>query len=673
VTGSLTMSRKYTYFIILLLVLLSLLAFGQIAGNDFINYDDNRYLTENDRIKSGINFQNIQWAMGSVVEGNWHPLTLISHMLDWRLFGANATGHHLVSLFFHVGACIFLFLFLHNTTKNVWAAAFTAAFLLLHPLRVESVAWAAERKDVLSMFWGMAALLAYSFYAKTPKLSSYIFCMILFCLALMSKPMMVSLPLIMLLLDYWPLRRWQRALDPEEKSVAKRAGQLIGEKIPLFCLSILSCVMTLWAQNKAGYTYFGKTLPWVMRLANAVLSYAVYLLKLFWPADLAVFYPYKLSLPLWQISLSAAIILLMTLIGLYYIKRYPFFFVGWFWYVGALIPVIGLVHVGEQAMADRYTYLPSIGLAIMMAWGVPLFFERKEWRVKILLPAALILIAIFSVLTWKQCGYWKNSETLFSHVLQVTQNNYVAHDHLGCAYLEKGEASKALGHFEKALLLKPNYVEAYYHRGNAYAKLGQFQRAIEDYREALRRKPDFADAYINRGFVYFSAGRHDLAIKDFNKAILFAPDSAVAYYNRGVVYAAIGHQAQAFKDYCRAIDLKPDHVEALYNRGIFYGGQGDYERALEDFNRVIRLRPDFADAYNNRGFTYFQLGRTAEAIEDYSQAIALNGRDGRFYANRSMAYFKKGDDVLGCRDARDACGRGDCGILTAVKKSGLCR
>lgn len=657
---------------VIFLTVVCFAAFGRIAGNDFINYDDNRYITENDLVKSGINLKSIQRSFSSVIEGNWHPLTLISHMLDWKLYGANASGHHLTSLCLHIGACIFLFLFLSKTTHSTCSAAFAVFFFALHPLRVESVAWAAERKDVLSMFFGMAALLAYSFYAETRKLSYYFSCFILFALALMSKPMLVTLPFILLLLDYWPLQRLQKATGLEENNIMKRAGQLTLEKIPFFCLAAFSCMITFWAQNKEGSTYFGNALPFVMRFANAVISYTGYLVKLFWPADLAVFYPYQLSLSLWELSFSALLIMLITITGLYYIKRFPFIFVGWCWYLGTLVPVIGLVQVGEQAMADRYTYLPSIGIGIMLSCGMSLLLMRQNLYKKVLIPAAMLFIAILSILTWKQCGYWKNSIAIFNHVLDVTHGNYLAHNNLGYALMEKGAITQAIEHFDHAVAANRNYVKAYYNRGNAYAKLGQHQHAIEEYNEAIRQKPDFADAYSNRGVSHSQLGHYELAIKDLNNAIRVNPDAYNAYYNLGVIYATFGQYQRAIENYSKAIFLKPDSSDAYYNRGILFGGQGRYGRAIDDFSHVIRLKPDFADAYNNRGYSYFQWGREHLAIEDYTKAIGLKSNDAGYHMNRAAAYIKKRNYIFGCRDAQKACEMGNCRILESAKIKGFC-
>jgi tetratricopeptide (TPR) repeat protein len=454
------MKNKYTYLIIIFLIIASCTAFGRIACNDFINFDDNLYITENNHIKSGINQESIKWISTAVVVSNWHPLTLLSHILDWSLFGANASGHHLVSLLLHIGAVIFLFLFLNKTTNNLWPAAFAAAFFALHPLRVESVAWAAERKDVLSMFFGMACLYAYAFYAESPKLSKYLLCLTLFALALMSKPMMVTLPFVLMLLDYWQLKRWPKAFSSPVENRSYLTGRLVWEKIPFFCLTIASSIVTFAGQNKIRAVATIDSLSLFERVINAIISYAAYLGKIFWPVNLAVFYPYEFQ-PLWKISVSVLVITIITFAVLYYIKKIPFLFVGWFWYLGTLIPLIGLIQVGGQAMTDRHTYLPSIGIAMIIAWGIPSLIKSENIHKKILFPAGLAVLAILAVLTWKQCGFWKSSVDIWKHTLHVTNNNYLAHMRLA----------------------------------NAYGNLGQYQRAIEYFNEVIRLKPDFSIAY----------------------------------------------------------------------------------------------------------------------------------------------------------------------------------
>jgi protein O-mannosyl-transferase len=635
-----------------------------------VSYDDNQYITDNNYVQSGINKENVKWAFTNVVSSNWHPLTLMSHMIDWKLFGANASGHHLVSLLLHIGAVLFLFLFLNKATNNIWPAAFVAALFALHPLRVESVAWASERKDVLSMFLGLACLYAYAFYAEKTKISRYILCLILFALALMSKPMLVTLPFVLLLLDYWPLGRWQKAVAPVKEPIAatERAekkktkkskadsikekkisvpvksrshliGMLLWEKAPFIFLTVISNIVTVWAQNKGGSVTSLEYLPFYTRFANAIISYVSYLGKTFWPIDLAIFYPYEYSIPLWKVLASCLILIGISIIIIYYTKKLPFLFVGWFWYLGTLVPVIGLVQVGSQSMADRYTYLPSIGIAIMLAWGIPLLFSRKNMRKKILFPTGVAFLAILVGLTWQQCSYWKNSISLFSHALRVTKDNFMAHNS----------------------------------RGYAYVKLGQYQQAIEDFNQAIRLNPNYALAYYNRGTAYANLGRHQQAIEDFNKSIRLNPNDESVYYNRGTAYHKLSQYQQAIEDFNEAIHLKPNYIVAYYNRGTAYANLGRYQQAIEDFNQVIRLNPNDAFACNNRGTAYANLGQYQQAIEDFNQAIRLKLDYADAYEKRGLAYLLLGNKKLSCYDAQKACDLGHCKVLEIAKGKGLCR
>ena len=566
------MKKKYTYLIVIFLIVASFIAFGRIMGNDFVNFDDHVYITENNHIQAGLSPDTIKWAFTAIVCSNWHPLTLLSHALDWSLFGANASGHHLINLLLHIGSALLLFFLLNRTTKNFWPSAFVAALFALHPLRVESVAWAAERKDVLSMFFGMATLYAYILYVEEHKLSKYFLCLTLFALGLMAKPTLVTLPFVLILLDYWPLGRWrkvpasinmnvptavsersgkkknkqQRTDSTKEKKIftppasgSSIIPSLLWENVPFIFLTIVSSIVTLWAQSKGGAFTFIEHLSFPARVLNAIISYVSYLGKTFWPVDLAVFYPYEYSFPLWQVLASCFILIGITIVVISGIKKLPFLFVGWFWYLGTLIPVIGLVQVGTQAMADRYTYLPSIGIAIMLVWSIQFLFQREGIRKKILFPAGIITLAILAALTWKQCGYWKNSTELFNHALPITKNNYTVHVNLASALAEEGKIEEAIGHYGKAIsatAITSYHTAAYNSRGALYAKLGRYQLAMEDYNEAIRLNRDCAECYYNRGTIYGDLGHHQMAIQDYSEAIRLKPDYLYAYGNRGIAY-----------------------------------------------------------------------------------------------------------------------------------------
>jgi protein O-mannosyl-transferase len=575
------MKKKYTYFVIIALIVASFAAFGRIAGNDFINLDDPGYITDNHIVQSGLNLQNIKWAFTAVVLSNWHPLTLLSHMADWRFFGADASGHHIVSLLLHIGAVIFLFLFLNKTTNKLWPAAFAAAFFALHPLRVESVAWAAERKDVLSMFFGMACLYAYTLYCSQKKLSRYLLCLIAFALSLISKPMLVTLPFVLMLLDFWPLNRWHKAIHDQDKKFPAMKG-LIWEKIPLICLSIASSTITLWTQGQGGAIVSTESLSFFERVSNAIVSYAVYLGKIFWPVNLAVFYPHELPISLWKVFISGIILLSITVITLYCRKKQPFLLVGWFWYLGTLIPVIGLVQVGGQAMADRYTYLPSIGIAIGLGWGIPFLVPSEKMRKKILFPIGIAIMTVLSILSWRQCGIWENSLKLYTHALKVTENNHLAHNNLGVALFEEGKFEEAIYHCSKAIQIAPRSADARVCRGNAYAKLSLHQQSIDDYNKAIFLKPDYAECYFSRGDLYGKLGQYQRALEEFNQGIRLMKNSSEAYNNRGICHAELGCFHLALEDFNEAIRLMPQNADALKNRAVFYFKQGKNKYGCHD-------------------------------------------------------------------------------------------
>lgn len=626
------MNKKYKYWIIILLFIASIIALGRISSNDFINFDDKGYITENHHIKSGVNKESIKWAFTSAVLENWVPLSMISFMLDWSLFGVNASGHHIVSLLLHIGAVILLFLFLNKTTNNIWPSAFTAALFALHPLRVESVAWAAERKDVLSMFFGMASLYTYAFYAESFKLSRYFLCFTLFTLSILSKAMLITLPFVFLLLDYWPLGRWQKEITEKNKIHIFRL--LIREKTPFFFLTIFSSIITFLVQYKAGSVYP----PLFVRISNAFIAYVTYLGKTFWPFDLALVYFSTDSFPLWQMIFSFFIIIGITIIVIYCMKQKPFLFVGWFWYLGTLIPVIGLVPT-STLVADHYTYLSSIGIALMLSWGIPSFVKSEKVRRIILFPAALVILSVLILLSWRQCGYWENSISLWNHTVNVAKDNHLSYSIRGWTYAELFHYQLAIKDFNQAISLKPDFANNYYNRGTIYHRLGMDQQAMNDFNKAIILKPDFVDAYNNRGNIYGKQGHYQHAIEDFNKVINLDCRYIKAYNNRGLAYREQGHYKSALEDFNKAIGLKKDYAEAYYNRGMVYSKIGQHQRALEDFNKSILLRPNFAEVYDRRG----------------------------------ALYFNRGEKILGCSDAQKSCEYGICKLLEEAKRNGYCR
>jgi tetratricopeptide (TPR) repeat protein len=629
--------REQVLIVYIVLTVVTFAVFWQVNQFDFVNFDDNIYVTENSHVQSGITSDGFHWAFSTRYFKLWHPLVWLSFMLDYQLIGLNAGGYHITNLLLHIMSTLLLFWLFYRMTGAIWKSAFVAAFFALHPLHVESVAWIAERKDVLSAFFWMLTLCLYVYYTEKPVIKRYLLVLLGFVCALMSKPMVVTLPVIMILLDYWPLKRFQlKETGNNLKEVTPGKGPLwlFWEKIPFFILSAVIVIITLYGPSEPHRKYFSLG----SRLANAPVSFVTYLEKTFWPHDLAAFYPFSFQLPSWQVLGAVLLIIVISAAVIVSVKRLPYLFVGWLWYAITLLPVIGIIQIWLYAIADRYHYLPSIGIAVMLAWGIPHLFPREDIRTKILFPMGVVFIAILSFITWHQCGYWKNAITLFSHALQVTRDNYVAQSNLASALLGKGKIKEAIDHFNKAISITANYAGDYQGRGGAYDKLNQHKRAIEDYSKAIRLQPELFLAYYSRGISYNELGHYQLAIEDFNKAIL----------------------------------LKPDYADAFNNRGSNYFKLGLYQRAFEDFNKAILLKPDYADAYNNRGSAYFKLGHYKLAIEDINKAICLKPDYADAYNNLAIFYLNQDNKELGCFYARKGCALEVCKILDTLKGKGFC-
>jgi protein O-mannosyl-transferase len=498
-------SKKQILIIYILLAVVTLAVYWQVNQYDFVNIDDNVYVYQNIHIQSGITLNGFRWAFSTTTSRLWNPMIWLSLMFDYQLYGLNAGGYHLTNLILHIMSSLLLFWLFNRMTGAIWKSAFVAGLFALHPLHVESVAWVSERKDVLSAFFWMLTLCLYVYYTEKPVTRRYLLVISSFVLALISKPMVITLPIIMILLDYWPLKRF------ESKKDSLLLWQL-REKTPFLILSAVVAIISIYTMHDPSIEYFSL----ISRFANAPVSFVTYLEKTFWPHDMAVFYPFSNQLPVWKVLGSILLILLISIAAIAMIKRMPFLFVGWLWYALTLLPVIGIIQNGEYAMADRYTYLPSIGIAVMLAWGTPFTIKSEHTR-KILFPTTIAFLVFLSLLSWAQCHYWKNSIELFSHTLLVTKDNFFAHNNLGFALCAEGKVEEAIDNYNKALHIKPN-VSSYNHRGIAYAILSQYQRAIEDFNQAIRLKPNYAEAYNNRGSVHLLQGNNSLGCVDVQKA-----------------------------------------------------------------------------------------------------------------------------------------------------------
>ena len=592
--------------------------FGQTIRHGFVNYDDGPYVVENPQVTRGLSADGIAWAFTHSHASNWHPLTWISHMLDCRLYGLEPGGHHLTNVLLHAATAILLFLVLLEMTGEVWPSALTAAVFAVHPLRAESVAWVAERKDVLSGLLFVATLAAYAGYVRRPfSLARYLAVVVLYVLGLMAKPMLVTLPLVLLLLDGWPLGRLHGATTAN--GTWKR---VILEKLPLLVVAAGSSIVTLLVQHEALVPSEQVALSW--RIANAMVSYATYLTQFVCPAGLAVMVPHPANtLPAWKIA-GALVGLAAISAGVVTARRkYPWLLLGWLWYLVMLIPVIGLVQVGKQAMADRYTYLPQIGLAIILAWAggaVCRWRPDRRWACGAI---SALLVAVLMASAWRQTSYWQDSETLWTHTLSCTSSNPVAHNNLGAALNRQGRTDEAIAQYRQALEIRPDHVEAHNNLGNALAGRGRLDEAIAQYQKTLEINPEHVEAHNNLGVALAGRGRLDEAIAQYQKALEINPEHVEAHNNLGVALADRGRVAEAITEYQSALKIDPAHAGAHNNLGLALAAQGRTDDAVAQYRKALELKPDYAEARNNLGVVLRKRGELDEAMAEYRKALEL--------------------------------------------------
>jgi tetratricopeptide (TPR) repeat protein len=554
--------------ICLFLVLATGAVYLQVWNHEFVGYDDDGYVTENVRVKNGLTLDNIIWAFKTPHKSNWHPLTWVSHLLDVELFGMQSGRHHMTNVLFHILNSLLLFGVFRKMTGKVWQSGFVAAMFALHPLHVESVAWVSERKDVLSMFFWMLTLWSYARYAEYPQIKRYIPVIGFLTLGLMAKPMLVTLPFVLLLLDYWPLKRVQFNTSNKDTAMAAQrfsVGFLIREKAPFFVLSLTSCFITFFAQKKGGAIGAFETHPFSVRVANAFVSYLEYIQKMIWPDNLAVLYPYPGTISRWQLIAALIVLSGISFLAIRYLKQLPWLGVGWFWYLGTLVPVIGLVQVGVQALADRYTYIPLTGLFIIFAWGLTQLMAG--WRHRRIAISA-ICAALFPILmttAWTQASYWQNSLTLFTHALDVTSDNYVIHNNLGFELALKGQADDALKHYREALRINPDFEIAYINLGKALLLKGKLDESVRYYQALLEIKPGYARVHHNLGLTLLRKGDTENAIFHFREALRINNDYAEVYNSLGAAMVSKGKIKEAISHFRQALQIKPDFYEAQKN------------------------------------------------------------------------------------------------------------
>ena len=578
------------------LILLNIAVFAQLGDFDFVNYDDPKYVLENSRIRDGLSAESLQWAFTTTYLANYAPIVWLTYLTDFEIYELDPGGYHLTNMLFHTLNALLLFAFLMTATGRIWPSAFAAALFAVHPLHVESVAWISSRKDVVSTFFWLTAMLSYAAYAKRPRALPYLLCFALFLLGLFSKPMLVTFPCVLLLLDIWPLNRVAPTSLGSKKEWPRIRGLLL-EKIPFAAAAIAIGVVTYMAQSRAGAVSSAAAVPIGDRIANAVVAYWMYLGKTIWPLNLIAHYPYRESGFSTLLTIAGALLLIAITVWLGTLaSRRPYLIVGWLWYVGTLVPVIGLVQVGGQAMAERYTYAPLIGIFFAAAWGVSDVARAAPRLSRPLSAAAILLVLVFAGAAWRQTGYWRDSVTLSAHVVQVDPDNVVGHSLLGKALYDLGETDAAREHLERAVALRPTHAPALLNLGVLNAEAGRFDEAIDNYRRILKDKPDHHGAHSNMGSALIKLNRIEEAVEHLEAALRQAPDAPDALINLGAARLMQRRNREAVTPMRRALEIRPDDAVAHLNLAVAYFELGRFEDARLQAQRALEMDPDYEKA-----------------------------------------------------------------------------
>lgn len=600
--GVFSSPEKRTLVLCLVLVAATLVAYNPVNHNAFVNYDDAGYIVENPHVHAGLSWETVRWSFTTFEQANWHPLTWITHALDYQLFKLNPAGPHYVNVLFHAVNAVLLFLLFQRATNCTWRSLAVASLFALHPVNVESVAWAAERKTVLSMTFLLLAMMAYGVYAQKPAVRRYLVVAAFFALGLMAKPQIITLPFVLLLWDYWPLGRMVGAPGSRQEGITVMASHplswLVLEKIPLILLAAASVVVTIVAQSSGGAVRSAVEFSLGVRIENALVAYVRYIGKAFWPTHLAAIYPHPGgSLPGWEPTAAATCLAVVTVL-VFARRREGYLPVGWFWFLGTLVPMIGLVQVGDAAMADRYAYLPFVGLFTMVCWWVGDWSERLQASPVWLAAAAAVVLAALGATTYRQVGYWRNSDTLWSHTLAVTENNYVAHDNMGGALLNEGRIEEAVAHFRAAVAIHPNEPMAHLNLGTYEYGRGNLPAAIEQYRMVLDFTSDTelrAQAYANLGSVFRDRGEYSEARQSYEDALRLNPRNPIAILGMGVVAEHSGNWAEAIRQFSQAVQLQPTATGYVLLAGALQQS-GRATEAQAAMDQAQQLTPDLSQA-----------------------------------------------------------------------------
>ncbi len=588
--------------------------YAPVRHYGFVFLDDLSYVTDNPHLREPI-LQGIKWAFTTNRAAFWMPITWLSHMLDARLFGSATGPQHVTNVIFHAINSLLLFGLLCRLTDEWKPSAFVAALFAVHPLHVESVAWIAERKDVLSTFFWLLALLAYTGYVRKPGLQRYLMVLLFFGLGLMSKPTLVTLPYGLLLLDIWPLRRLRI-----ERGQQRAWLRLTLEKLPMVAMTIASSVVTVMMSVEKGNIAISEKIPLSLRLANACVSYVAYIKDTFWPTNLAAFYPIG-PVPTWQVLGSILCLLAVSVLTIWNVRRLPYLLVGWFWYLGTLVPVIGLVQAGSQSRADRYTYMPLVGLFIAGTWGLAFLTNRWKFQQIVLSIAAGILVCGYAIEARRQVQYWENGLTLWQHTLEITTDNFVAHTLFGLSLSDAGRTEESIAHYREALRIQPTFAMAHNNLGIALGRANRVGEAIPEFESALRIDDANAETHYNLGFAFASQGRLNEAIVEYTKALALEPGYIAAITKRGDAFLGQNRMTQAIADYEEALRRQPDFVDALNNLGMALVNEGKDDEGMARYNEALKIRPDSADVHNNLGAALANKGKYDDAIAHFREAL----------------------------------------------------
>jgi protein O-mannosyl-transferase len=562
---------RISMWINLFLVVAILFIYWQTRTFSYINYDDPEYVFANERVQQGLTLENLKWAFTTIYFSNWHPLTWVSHMIDSQMYGNNPGQHHFTNVLLHIINTLLLFMLFKKMTGDIPPSALMAGLFALHPLHIQSVAWISERKDLLSALFFFLTIFSYLKYLEKSKLSQYFLTLFLFVLGLMAKPMIVTLPFVLLLLDIWPLQRlrfnniFQTSLSSVVSITSSRNAKIFLEKVPFLALSVVSSIITLYAQKAGGSVAALHQLPFMARGENAIVSYLLYICKMLWPFHLSIIYPYSSANPLWLILCAILTLLVLSVCSLYFFNKAPFFLVGWLWFLGTLVPVIGIIQVGIQAMADRYTYLPAIGLFIAFSWGFYRVSLAGNSRLLYFSVLGVFILLILSLVTRQELQYWKDGIRLFSRAIAVTNNNYIAHNNLGYELVQVFKFEEAKKEFETSVTIDPSFYIAHLNLGRSHIEEGNIPEGIEQYQTAIKLKPDYAEAHNNLGNVLLGIGKSHEAAAHYIQALRINPSLIEAYNNLGAILVNDGKFDQAIALFQKALALNPNFLEAKKN------------------------------------------------------------------------------------------------------------